>query len=324
MRLIDQINMADQFVVDNARLGASFRVKTAADFQDAIRATPQRYILDDTATKLCAELAVFDTKLLYKSFDILRLPAERLWIEWRERPRFEALKPIQVDLPDPSVIPHDSRAGVLIEANPDGHSGLAWLFTGYKESADFCPLYLEFSTEASLPPPRRDVHLTTFSISNPKLPNLKPVLDHCLVTVEPSWSDYCRTASASVEEANRYIQTMAGKIWLDWPFVAAFLLLYQARSVFQARRSNLADLNRARAKRGKIDLLEHVEMVASLGPGGDGAAGRGQPAAQVGKRLHHVRGHLVRRGDKLHWRSPHLRGDRGLGVIASRTVRVKA
>jgi len=324
MRLIDQINMADDFVIDNARLGGSFRVKTAADFRDAIRLTPQRYILDDTATKLCTELAVLDPELLYKSFDILRLPAERLWIEWRERPRFEALRLLPVDLPDPSVIPNESRAGVLIEANADGRSGLAWLFTGYKESADFCPLYLNFSTETSLSAPRREANLSTFSISIPKLPNLKPVLDHCLVNVERSWSDYCRNASASVEEANRYIQTMAGKIWLDWPFVAAFLLLYQARSVFQARPSKLADLNRARAKRGKIDLLEHVEMVASLGVGVAQGPGRGPAMVQAGKRLHHVRGHLVRRGDKLHWRSPHLRGDRALGVVASRTVRVKA
>lgn len=323
MRLLDQIISADYFVVDNARLGRSFRVKTAADFRDALRVTPQRYILDDTATKLCAELAVLDAELIYKSFDILRLPAERLWIEWRERPRFEALKPLPIAVPDPSVIPHDSRAGVLIEAHSDWRSGLAWIFTSYQKSADLCPLYLQFSTHTSLPPPRREAQLSTFSICNPVLPNLKPVLDHCLVSMEPSWSNYIRKASGD-DQANRYIQTLAGKIWFDWPFIAAFLLLYQARSVFQARPSNLADLNRARAKRGKIDLLEHVEMVASLGRGAAEASGRGPPTLQGGKRLHHVRGHLVRRGDKLHWRSPHLRGDRGLGVIASRTVRVKA
>jgi hypothetical protein len=322
MRLLDQINLAQSFVVDNARLRSTFRVKTAADFRDAIRVTPQRYILDDTATKLCAELAVRDAQFLYKSFDILRAPAERLWIEWRERPRFEALRPLPVDLPDPSVIPNEARAGVLIEAGADGRSGRVWIFTGYKDSADLCPLYLEFSTEASLPPPRRDAYLSKFSVAVPKIPSLKPLMDHCLFSMEPSWSDYCRKASGRYD-INRDIEALAGKIWLDWPFIAAFLLLYQARSVLEARPSNLADLNRARAKRGKIDLLEHVEMVASLRPGCAGA-----PAAAAatprGKRLHHVRGHLVRRGDKLFWRSPHLRGDRALGVVATRTVRVTA
>jgi hypothetical protein len=96
MRLIDQINVASPVTVDSA-VGERFRVKTAADFRQAIRATPQRFILDDTATKLCAELAVLDAKLLSRSVDILRLPAERFWIEWRERPgveRFSRLKSI--------------------------------------------------------------------------------------------------------------------------------------------------------------------------------------------------------------------------------------
>jgi hypothetical protein len=38
--------------------------------------------------------------------------------------------------------------------------------------------------------------------------------------------------------------------------------------------------------------------------------------------LHHVRGHIVRRGNKVFWRSPHLRGDARLGVVRSRTVQL--
>jgi hypothetical protein len=39
-----------------------------------------------------------------------------------------------------------------------------------------------------------------------------------------------------------------------------------------------------------------------------------------GPRLHHVRGHLVRRGSQVHWRVPHLRGHTRHGVIKHRTV----
>jgi hypothetical protein len=323
MRLIDQINVATEVVVDNA-MGARFRVKTAADFRLAIRATPHRYILDDAATRLCAELAVLDTQLLYKSFDILRLPAERLWIEWRERPRVEALESARVDFASPTTIANDSRGGLLIEADGGGRSGSAWLFTGDKDRADVFPLYLQFSTEGFMPPPPRGGFLSTFSLSNSAVPNLKPVLDHCLLRVEASWADYCRRSTQGVDEANRYIETLAGKVWFDWPFIAAFLLLYQTRSAFRARPSDLAQLNSARAKRGKIALLEHVEIGASLGGRGLGDAAASVTRDQAGKRLHHVRGHLVRRGDNLHWRSPHLRGDSALGVIATRTVRVRA
>ena len=37
-------------------------------------------------------------------------------------------------------------------------------------------------------------------------------------------------------------------------------------------------------------------------------------------RLHHVRGHLVRRGGKIFWRVPHIRGSARSGVIRQRTV----
>jgi hypothetical protein len=38
--------------------------------------------------------------------------------------------------------------------------------------------------------------------------------------------------------------------------------------------------------------------------------------------LHHVRGHIARRGDKVFWRLPHLRGSARLGVVRSRTVQL--
>jgi hypothetical protein len=41
-----------------------------------------------------------------------------------------------------------------------------------------------------------------------------------------------------------------------------------------------------------------------------------------GPRLHHVRGHIARRGDKVFWRLPHLRGSARLGVVRSRTVQL--
>jgi hypothetical protein len=37
-------------------------------------------------------------------------------------------------------------------------------------------------------------------------------------------------------------------------------------------------------------------------------------------RLHHVRGHIVRREDRIFWRKPHLRGDASQGQVRSRTV----
>ena len=50
------------------------------------------------------------------------------------------------------------------------------------------------------------------------------------------------------------------------------------------------------------------------GPADLEGAGRRSP------RLHHVRGHLVRRDSQVFWRLPHLRGNASRGVVRSRTV----
>jgi hypothetical protein len=92
------------------------------------------------------------------------------------------------------------------------------------------------------------------------------------------------------------------------------------------RGSDLARLNLARERRGLPPLLEHVEVTASLAgrsAAGQAAAGSA-PGSARGKRLHHVRGHLVRRGDRVFWRAPHLRGKPELGEVKTRTVRVTA
>jgi hypothetical protein len=71
---------------------------------------------------------------------------------------------------------------------------------------------------------------------------------------------------------------------------------------------------------GKSELLEHVEVRTSIQAQRHGNRSDGNTKTRFGRRLHHVRGHLARRGYKIFWRSPHLRGNARLGVVRSRTV----
>jgi hypothetical protein len=82
-----------------------------------------------------------------------------------------------------------------------------------------------------------------------------------------------------------------------------------------------AVLNHKRGRRGQQPLLDHLEAHASLYP-----AGSDRPSVErtgrCAPRLHHVRGHLVRRDNVVYWRTPHLRGSASRGVVRSRTVRL--
>ncbi len=326
MRLVDQIGEQQRFVIGSERLGETFRVQTAADFSLKLQATPHRFILDRAATQFCTEFSVLEADMLAASMDILRFPAHRFWIEWMERPRLDTLASLRPGLYlDRAEVPTQTRAGALVEINSDGHSGKAWLFISGETGADLYSVNMEFDTRDApqvdpTPAPAR------FNFACRDFPELDQVMRHCAFNVERSWYDYLRAAISSDCEFSSTVTGMAAKVMLDWPMIATFSLLYPLPKPFSQRHSDLAKLNHARQSKGQSALLEHVEVTASLGagarydPANDGSGG----GNARGKRLHHVRGHLVRRGDRVFWRSPHLRGKPELGEVMTRTVRVTA
>jgi len=100
----------------------------------------------------------------------------------------------------------------------------------------------------------------------------------------------------------------------------AFFLLLSTRPGLPRRPLMLERLNRARAKSGKAPLLEQIEVFAPLLPEYRPGWSGGSETSRRLRRLHHVRGHLVRRGSKLFWRVPHMRGSARAGSVRTRTV----
>jgi hypothetical protein len=116
------------------------------------------------------------------------------------------------------------------------------------------------------------------------------------------------------------LRTALGSSAFDLPMLFALFLLMSAKDGASRVPKNLERLNRSRRATGKFPLLEHIEVNSCIA-GRDFAAGRGPDGgSHLSRRLHHVRGHLARRGHTIYWRSPHLRGSARLGVIKTRTV----
>jgi hypothetical protein len=105
----------------------------------------------------------------------------------------------------------------------------------------------------------------------------------------------------------------------DAPLILAFLLLLSAKDATRKALVSRAAINRKRLANGRSPLLDHIEVNASLE-----AVSSSEPGGEIGgrqsPRLHHVRGHLVRREDRVFWRVPHLRGSGTRGTVHSRTV----
>jgi hypothetical protein len=108
----------------------------------------------------------------------------------------------------------------------------------------------------------------------------------------------------------------------DVPVLLAFFLLLNAKGATRPVPVLRSILNRKRLARDRAPLLDHIEVHASLPPESPARndANADPAAARRPPRLHHVRGHLVRREDRVFWRTPHLRGNALQGVVRSRTV----
>ena len=148
------------------------------------------------------------------------------------------------------------------------------------------------------------------------------ILQRCFrVRFERSWQDYYQKAQLTSVQAAAVAHHALGTIAIDIPVLLAFFLLLATRPGLPRRPLMLERLNRARAKSGKSALLEQIEVFAPLLPQYQSGSGCGSTASARSRRLHHVRGHLVRRGSKLFWRVPHLRGSARAGIHSgTRTV----
>jgi hypothetical protein len=137
---------------------------------------------------------------------------------------------------------------------------------------------------------------------------------------ERSWQDYYERAQLTSAQATAVSHHALGTIAIDIPVLLAFFLLLATRPGLPRRPLMLERLNRARARSGKAALLEQIEVFAPLLPEYKSGWSSGSEGSRRLRRLHHVRGHLVRRGSKLSWRVPHLRGSARAGSIRARTV----
>jgi hypothetical protein len=137
---------------------------------------------------------------------------------------------------------------------------------------------------------------------------------------ERSWQDYYDRAQLTSLQATALASHALGTIAIDIPVLLAFFLLLVTRPGLPRRPLMLERLNKARARSGKAALLEQIEVFAPILSEYKCGSDRASEASRRTRRLHHVRGHLVRRGSTLFWRVPHLRGNARAGTIRTRTV----
>jgi hypothetical protein len=327
MRLADQIAQCrTPFIVESPITKRQTRLLGAADFSTAIVACPIRYSLSDDLVGLCTALAYSKGARTLACADLLHVPGERVWIEWCEAPWIKELNRygFRSGAQRAQAV---GRRGAFIQSSPQGRRGLIKSFWANDEYeldvlASSMEAYFDFDAEVgedpAAPDGRNGLAISVFD----RAAGSADILRRCFrFRYERSWQSYYEQAQLSACQADSIARHALGTIAIDIPVILAFLLLLATRPGLPRRALMLERLNQVRMKSGKAPLLDHIEVSSPLLPEYRSSGGE-SPASysRRGPRLHHVRGHLVRRGSQIFLRVPHLRGNARSGIVRTRTV----
>jgi len=310
------------FVVLDSTSGEVTALNNTANYAELVADTPLRYVLTDNLARLCADLAYSKGAGTVTCADLLHVPAETLWVEWCTEPWTNALQRYGFPL-IPGAAQWDGRRGALVHSSRDGRRGLVRTFwsVGADVLASSVEAYFDFDTAVHEEPQPLDLRPGSAGGVYDSRRSDDDVLSRCFrFRYEQSWSEYYASASLSSEQRAALWRHALGTIAMDIPILLTFFLLLATRHGLPQRAQQLGHLNRRRVLRRKAPLLDHIEARAPVFPEYRDCQHAEPQATRMSPRLHHVRGHLVRRGSQIFWRVPHLRGSARSGVVRARTV----
>ncbi|HEY2780289.1 MAG TPA: hypothetical protein VGI90_05930 [Steroidobacteraceae bacterium] len=330
MRLLDMVVQSrDPFIVlPPTRDARQLIVSSPGDFAQSLVQCPQRYVLADDLTRACAELAFADGDRLVGCLDLIRIPAPSLWIEWSDSVHQEVIARCGVVAQeDPAAF--GRRVGLLLQATPCGRAAVARTFWSAWNAGENCaqmsPLEIHIHLDEEFEPTGEGVGI--FSGGYARLmdahhPSVGDLLDRVRFRFDHKWSRYYEAAASDAATRSAVMRNSLAAVAHDVPLLLAFFLLLNAKGATRPLPVSRSILNRKRLARDRAPLLDHIEVHASLPPDAPGFnnADADNAGTRRPPRLHHVRGHLVRREDRVFWRTPHLRGNALQGVVRSRTV----
>jgi len=330
MRLLDLVVQSREplIVLPHAKGARQVIVSSPSDFAQRIVQCPQRYVLADDLTRACAELAFADGDRLVGCLDLIRIPAPWLWIEWNDAVHQEVIARCGVvDRGDPEAC--GRRVGLLLEATPCGRAAVARTFWSAWEAGEICaqlsPLEIHIHLDARFEPAAETGGIFAGAyarLTDAHTPSVDDLLDRVRFRFDHKWSQYYEVAAPDANTRATVMRNSLAAVAHDAPVLLAFFLLLNAKGATRPVPILRSILNRKRLARDRAPLLDHVEVHASLPPDSPAGNDANEDMAGVRRppRLHHVRGHLVRREDRVFWRTPHLRGNALQGIVRSRTV----
>jgi hypothetical protein len=302
-------------------------VTGASRYASRVAMCPLRFILGDDLTRASAELAFADGARLAGCLDLLRIPAPDLWVEWSDDVHQRVICQ-SGSAADYDTAAAGRRVGVLLQGARHGFAAVARTFWADGAAAEgsevtLSPLetHIDLRGELAEPCGMRDVLRGGYiGVADAHDSAMACLLDHVRFRFDDAWAAYYRSTATSPEEQRHVVHSSLAAVARDMPLLLAFFLLLSAKDATRSIPISRSAINRKRHALGRAPLLDHVEVHASLDAARTSDAAAAELVGRQSPRLHHVRGHLVRRDNRVFWRTPHLRGSGKRGMVRSRTV----
>ena len=307
--------------------GTLWRLRGASDFAPLLKDCPLRYVLSDELVRTCIALTYAGGDGLGGCLDLLHLPAERLWIEWNEAARCEELARCWPGCARAAGWDAE-RAGLLIAAHPGGRSARLRTFWLPREEPREPALaavetLLDLDGGVSASPSGALLEGVPVALADSG-DECTDALLHCArFRLDALWQEYYGRVTHGAALRAQLTEQALASVAFDVPLLLALLLLLCVRDDLVRAPVNPLRLNAKRARLGRPPLLEHLEISCPVLTPPCAPRDAAPEHARRAPRLHHVRGHLVRRHDSIYWRSPHWRGHVRLGCVRSRTVELR-
>ena len=301
MHLMDCVCQAPSSIrIDDGYTGKQISMPGAGMFRDEIAQVPVRYLLDDAVTAACVEMVANRQDFLIQSLDIVRAPYQEFWLEWNEAVRAD----VYSEKSENGLNSISGKAGMLVKLDETGRAGCIRMFwSGDGLSADVSPAIFRFDLDAQV---IASVEMKVQTGNEV----LQALFDRVSISLDPAWRSYYYQRARSDAHLRGILSDAIAPTVFDFPFMLSFALILMAHTHdFQA--SDLSALNRSRVRKGRQELLDYLKVTQEIFGVSERHGASVSAGNHTGSRLHLVRGHLVRRGDKVFWRTTHFRGRMG-------------
>ena len=289
------------------------------DWSARIRQSEALFSLDRDATELCAHLATAGAHTLARCLEAVRLPATDFWLEWPEAPR-RALQAEHAGGANASA--HKARiVGVHVTCDETQRRGELRSFWAdpADRRASCSPFVTEFDLDAPAAEYRHGPFPRRYEARNSRF--APEIVRHASFVMTDAWHRYYAQRFPREPDYRMAATRLIAAVASDLPMVIAFATLLMARGARGAEAAHLGNQSRHSDGRRRPQLASVSLDLLGMGAGDESErAGAGSGHA---RRLHFVRGHPVRRGSLIYWRSPHLRGRAELGSSPAPLRRVR-